>query len=83
MTDLVERLRKQEHHFLNAVEGEYTANCLRDARFEIERQAALLREAREALDEIGENPGSDADASLWFRIELARATFAKLENADV
>ena len=41
--DIVEPLQKREHYFRHASEGEYDANLLMNARFEIERlRAALL-----------------------------------------
>ena len=55
---LAKQLRQQNHHYLNAVEGEFTANVLRkaeyaldDLRAHLDAQAATIAGMREALNE--------------------------------
>jgi hypothetical protein len=50
--ELVERLQKREHYFLNASEGEYDANLLRKARFALESLLSERTRMEEALKQV-------------------------------
>ena len=50
--EMLERLTKREHHFRNAIEGEYDANLFRQSRFAIEALSAEVARKDAALREI-------------------------------
>lgn len=87
-SDLINNLSSREHYFRNAVEGEFTANVLQAARFEIERQSELLEECREALPvferviRLADTLASDVPVTAAARhhIDNAYVTLARLSS---
>jgi hypothetical protein len=82
MTDLVERLLKREHYFLNAVEGEYDATLLRKARFEIEALSERIAVLEGALEPIVAKFHNVANSTGVTGITLVGVPVADLRKAD-
>jgi len=83
---LIERLEKRELYFRHAVEGEYDADLLRKARFELEANAAEIGRLREALRDLltaVDAADSVKRGDFYHERKAARAALNKQESGNV